>query len=96
MDSVQCNAQTTIAQLQNPGDFVIVQPQPAIAPSVHQLWVVLPGGEIYKTGIRQGEAGVRSWNGSEAQPILYSAIQTALWRGWMQWVANVSWLVANP
>ena len=96
MISVPCNLQLTEADLHNPGDFLILQPQPASCPQRLQLWVILPGGHLQMIDIHQGVAGNRGWSGNPTQPVLYGAIVTAAWRGWMTWINGVSWLVANP
>ena len=96
MTSVKCTLQPTEADLINPGDFLITQPQPALAPCAQQLRVVLPTGHIQQINIEQGVAGDRGWNGDPINPILYGAITATGWRGWMQTIAGASWLVANP
>lgn len=96
MDTVQCTLVQAITELQNPGDFLIVRPQPSLDPYAKQIWVVLPGGHIQHIPIEQGVSGNRGWNGDKVNPILYAEIVTKAWRGWMQWIGGVSWLVANP
>jgi hypothetical protein len=89
-NSVPCNQVLQESDLLNPGDYLILQPNPAWKPWEQQMRVILPSGQLELIDIAQGVSGNRGWNGSTDLPILYAQIVTFNWVGWIDVENGVS------